>query len=188
VSSTVQPEGAAAVAAFAEQVPATGAVLHRCAGIAAARTAVAEILSSLAETAGRDSGGQPTVAATEAAVALLPDGIDAATAARHLPYLDLAVSTAVLGVAETGSLLLAPRTRWDRLLGILARVHAVAVDEDDVRPSLDDVATSVAAADLPYLSLVTGPTRTADIERVITIGAHGPAAVHVLLIARGAHA
>jgi L-lactate utilization protein LutC len=59
----------------------------------------------------------------------------------------------------------------------------VAVAERDVRRSLDDGVGMLDATAAPYVSLVTGPTRTADIERVITIGAHGPAALHVLILA-----
>jgi len=174
---------AAVVDAFAEQVGVTGATLHRCADLAAARTAVATIMSTLAET-----NALPAVAATEAAAGLLPDGVVPVTAGQRPPYLDLGVSTAELGVAETGSLLLAPRSRWDRLLGILARVHVVAVAEGDVRASLDDLPAATRSISAPYVSLVTGPTRTADIERVITIGAHGPRALHVLLLAEPLHA
>jgi len=172
------------VDAFAEQVQATGATLHRCATVADARRAVAEILSSLAETA----PPPPTVAATESATRLLPDDLAQTGADQHAHYLDLGVSTAVLGVAETGSMLLAPSSRWDRLLGILARTHVVAVAERDVRASLDDLPAALHHDAAPYLSLVTGPSRTADIERVITIGAHGPRALHVLLVTEWAHA
>jgi L-lactate dehydrogenase complex protein LldG len=173
---------AAVVAEFAEQVRATGATLHRCPSVMAGQLVVAEIVQSLAE---RDV---PAVAATKSAMPLLPDGVQPVVAEQRPAYLDLAVSTAVLGVAETGSVLLAPRSRWDRLLGILARVHVIAIAEQDVRGSLDDVAGAVTDSDAPYLSLVTGPTRTADIERVITVGAHGPAAVHVLLLGESLHA
>jgi L-lactate dehydrogenase complex protein LldG len=134
-----------------------------------------------------ETGEPRAVAATTQAAALLPPGVDPVVAAQRPPYLDLGISIAVLGVAETGSMLLAPRTRWDRLLGILSRVHAIAVAEQDVRASLDDLAAALHSADAPYLSLVTGPTRTADIERVITIGAHGPATVHVLLVGEALH-
>jgi L-lactate dehydrogenase complex protein LldG len=174
---------AAAVAAFCEQVPATGAVLHRCATVAEARAAVAQILSELDTTS-----GHPGVAATGLALPLMPGGLPLVTPEQHPDHLDLAVSTALLGIAETGSVLLAPRTRWDRLLGVLARVHVVAVAETDVRASLDDIAALAEGVDAPYLSLVTGPTRTADIERVITIGAHGPAVLHVLLLGEPLHA
>ncbi len=180
---TAQPpaatmSGAAIVERFAERVRATGAVLHRCAGVDDARQVVAGIVSQLSETT--EARG---VAATASAAVHLPDDAGVVKAADRPPYLALGVSTAVLGIAETGSLLLAPASRWDRLLGILARTHVVAVAEADVRESLDDLPAALASSGAPYHSLVTGPTRTADIERVITIGAHGPAVLHVILLA-----
>lgn len=162
---------------FAERVRASGAVLHASATVADAQRIVAEILAEVRATS--QAAG---VAATSQARPLLPQGISPITAEDRPPYLDLGISTAVLGIAETGSVLLAPQSRWDRLLGILARVHVVAVAEADLRPSLDDLPAALDRSDAPYHSLVTGPTRTADIERVITIGAHGPAMLHVVLL------
>jgi L-lactate dehydrogenase complex protein LldG len=166
------------VDAFAQACRGTGAVVHRCAGRAEARSLLAGLLSGMATTP-----DQPTVAAAGSAALLLPAGVVTVTPEGHGPYLDVAVSPATAGIAETGSLLLAPATRWDRLMSALARVHVVAVAERDVRRSLDDVVGMLDATAAPYVSLVTGPTRTADIERVITIGAHGPAALHVLILA-----
>lgn len=162
---------------FSERVRATGATLHACATVADAQRVVAGIAAQA-----RATSGAAGVAATSSAQALLPRGISPVTADDRPPYLALGISTAVLGIAETGSVLLAPRSRWDRLVGILARVHVVAVAEADVRPSLDDLPAALDAGAAPYHSLVTGPTRTADIERVITVGAHGPAVLHVVLL------
>jgi L-lactate dehydrogenase complex protein LldG len=167
----------ATVERFAERVRATGALLHPCATLDEARRAVAGIVSELAET--DEARGAAT---TSRAAVLLPDGVTPVGGEDRPSYLALGISTAVLGIAETGSLLLAPRSRWDRLVAILARVHAIAVAERDLRASLDDLPAALASSDAPYHSLVTGPTRTADIERVITIGAHGPAVLHVLLL------
>jgi L-lactate dehydrogenase complex protein LldG len=168
---------AATTRLFAERARASGALLHSCATIAEARRVVAGIVAEV-RTASETAG----MAATSRAQPLLPQGVRPVTAEDRPPYLALGISAAVLGIAETGSVLLAPRSRWDRLLGILARVHVVAVAEADLRPSLDDLPAALDGSDAPYHSLVTGPTRTADIERVITVGAHGPAVLHVLLL------
>jgi L-lactate dehydrogenase complex protein LldG len=162
---------------FTERARATGAVLHPCATLAEARSVVAGIVAQVRATS--DAAG---LAATSRARPLLPDGVTPVTAEDRPSYLALGISAAVLGIAETGSLLLAPESRWDRLLGILARVHVVAVAEADLRQSLDDLPATLDGSAAPYHSLVTGPTRTADIERVITIGAHGPAVLHVLVL------
>ncbi len=101
---------------------------------------------------------------------------------------DLGVSTALLGVAETGSVLLGSNVPEHRLVGMLARTHAVVVLAGTIVASLDDAAlelrrvTAPGQRQLRYCGLVTGPSRTADIERVLTVGVQGPRALHLILI------
>ena len=55
--------------------------------------------------------------------------------------------------------------------------HLVLVPEDRILPGLEDLleaAASELAGPAGFLSLITGPSRTADIEKVLTIGVHGP--------------
>lgn len=98
----------------------------------------------------------------------------------------LGVSLARLAVAETASVLLAEPTLDDRAIGMLAVVQLVVCPTDGLVPSLDEAAPVLAAlAARPggaYATLVTGPSRTADIERVLTVGVQGPARLAVLFV------
>jgi L-lactate utilization protein LutC len=97
---------------------------------------------------------------------------------------DAGVSIARLGVAETGSVLL-HSTSEDRRVELCVDVHVVLLDSAALTPTLDSafaVLRDIAAHPPAYASLVTGPSRSADIERQITIGVHGPRALHVLLL------
>jgi L-lactate dehydrogenase complex protein LldG len=104
---------------------------------------------------------------------------------------DLGVSTALLGVAETGSLLMGSNAQEDRLVGMLSRTHVVLLDGKTIVPSLNDAAsafrrlTSPGPEQLRYVGFVSGPSRTADIERVLTIGVQGPKALHIVVIEGG---
>jgi len=51
-----------------------------------------------------------------------------------------------------------------------------------VVPTLGALLTKLGPRDTRYLALITGPSRTADIERVLTIGVHGPGRLVVLLV------
>jgi L-lactate dehydrogenase complex protein LldG len=100
---------------------------------------------------------------------------------------DGGVSSATLGVAETGSVLL-HSTSEDRRVELCVDVHLVLLDVATLVPTLDPafrVLRDLSALGRAYVTLVTGPSRSADIERQITIGVHGPRALHILLLERG---
>jgi L-lactate dehydrogenase complex protein LldG len=98
----------------------------------------------------------------------------------------LCVSFAKAGIAATGSLLLDVADPQERSFTALPPVHAVFIKASSLVPDLyaihDLLASELAAAKTAYLSLTTGPSRTADIERVLTIGVHGPKELHVLVL------
>lgn len=98
------------------------------------------------------------------------------------------VSRAVLGLAETGSLVVTDGLA-DRLVRMLAPVHILVLDSDGIVPGLDEAGiflrehvTTTGDSAARYVSFITGPSRTADIEMSLTVGAHGPAELHVALL------
>jgi L-lactate dehydrogenase complex protein LldG len=54
--------------------------------------------------------------------------------------------------------------------------------EDGIAATRDRILTLHAQGKPSYFSWVTGPSRTADIERVLTIGVHGPRELHILIV------
>jgi L-lactate dehydrogenase complex protein LldG len=99
------------------------------------------------------------------------------------------LSGAELAIAETGSVLLAENSLEARVVSMLTLTHFVLVSEDGLVPMLDDAAVILqrlarAGADQRhYISFVTGPSRTADIERTLTIGVQGPKTLCVVIVA-----
>lgn len=87
-----------------------------------------------------------------------------------------------LGIAETGSVLLVEEHSSDRAVSMLPPVVVQLLDHTDIRPTLDALLERVFAAPPTFASLTTGPSRTADIERALTIGVHGPHDVHVVIL------
>ncbi|GHO82766.1 LutC/YkgG family protein [Dictyobacter formicarum] len=98
------------------------------------------------------------------------------------------LSNAELAIAETGSIMLAENTLEARVVSMLTLTHFVLIHAQDLFPMLDDAGvrlqqlTKAGPEQKRYISLVTGPSRTADIERTLTIGVQGPKAVCVLFI------
>src|SRR5207248_3345923 len=90
------------------------------------------------------------------------------------------LSGAELAIAETGSVLLAENSLEARVVSMLSLTHFVLVHKSKLAPILDDAAvilqrlTNSGSDQRHYVSLVTGPSRTADIERTLTIGVQGP--------------
>jgi L-lactate dehydrogenase complex protein LldG len=97
---------------------------------------------------------------------------------------DAGISAARLGVAETGSVLLASSSD-DRRVELCVDVHLVLLDAAALVATLDGALGAlreISARSPGYASLVSGPSRSADIERQLTIGIHGPRALHILLV------
>jgi L-lactate dehydrogenase complex protein LldG len=97
---------------------------------------------------------------------------------------DLGVSVARLAVAETGSLLVHSNAA-DRRAELCVDVHVVLVAVSDLRATLDEALRrirDISTGGRSYVSLLTGPSRSADIEMQPAVGVHGPREVHVILV------
>jgi hypothetical protein len=96
------------------------------------------------------------------------------------------VSLAWRGVAENGSLVLLSGPENPTSLNFLPDHHLVVLRATDLVPHLEQVWT--ALRDLGEggwprtVNVITGPSRTADIELTIQLGAHGPRSLHVFLV------
>jgi L-lactate utilization protein LutC len=88
-------------------------------------------------------------------------------------------------VAETGTLALGARAQQGRLVSLLPPKYLAIVEAAQILPDLFDLFAALEPArhDLPSnLALVTGPSKTGDIELKLTTGVHGPGEVHLLVI------
>lgn len=103
---------------------------------------------------------------------------------KHLGGVDVGFTVAQGGFAETGSLVIDSDSEELRLATMLCEVHVCVLPVSALREKSYDVAeqTRQLASDGPsYVAYVTGASRTADIERVLAIGVHGPLEMHILL-------
>ena len=99
------------------------------------------------------------------------------------------VAAALFAVAETGSLVVREATAADRSACWLAERLWLLVPASAVEATLDAALGRIAALageGAPYVTLMSGPSRTADIERILTIGVHGPRELRVVLVGGGA--
>lgn len=99
-----------------------------------------------------------------------------------------AVTTARSGIAQTGSLVLWPTPDEPRLMSLLPPIHVVLVDKTQILDSLaDTMAVQGWAGGMPTNAvLVSGPSKTADIEQTLAYGVHGPKELIVLVLGENA--
>lgn len=96
------------------------------------------------------------------------------------------VTAAVAGIAETGTILMVSGPEHPTTLNFLPDNHVVVLRADQIVGSYED-GWDILRARFPgvlprTVNLVTGPSRTGDIEQQIQLGAHGPRRVHVILV------
>ena len=103
---------------------------------------------------------------------------------RHLGGIDLGLTVCDLGIAETGTLVLNSASEEVRLATMVSETHVAVLPVSKLRATSYDAEAELLAfmADTPsYLAFITGASRTADIERVLALGVHGPLELHILL-------
>jgi L-lactate dehydrogenase complex protein LldG len=91
------------------------------------------------------------------------------------------VSRAIYGLADTGSVVLAASSEEPRANSLLPDVHITLLAEDVILAGLDELFAAIGDELPSALAIVTGPSRSADIEQKLAVGVHGPGEVHVVL-------
>ena len=99
------------------------------------------------------------------------------------PALDGAETSAALyGLADTGSVVLAASPEEPRARSLLPDRHVTLLREDSILPGLAELFAALGGELPSALAIVSGPSRSADIEQRLTTGVHGPREEHVVLL------
>ena len=89
-------------------------------------------------------------------------------------------------VAQTGSVCVTSLSSGGRALSVLPPHHLVIARRGqllaDLAAAYEDLAIKYASGYPSFISLISGPSRTGDIERILVLGAHGPKKLTVLLV------
>jgi L-lactate dehydrogenase complex protein LldG len=97
----------------------------------------------------------------------------------------IAVTDCFAGVAETGTLVLLSDAGRDSRLNFVSQTHIVIVEASSIVGPYEDVWTRLTEANISMpraVNFITGPSRTADIEQTLELGAHGPGEIHVMIV------
>jgi L-lactate dehydrogenase complex protein LldG len=164
-------------------VAAAGRQLHALLAEAGARSAVCwkhELLERM---------GIAELLAAPGVTMLDYDGLTALAAndrRQRLLECDVGITSCDWAIAETGTLVMCSRPGQERLASLLAPMHIAVVERRQIVPDLIDVFWLLDERghnQLPSnLTLITGPSKTGDIELQLTTGVHGPGKWRVIVI------
>ena len=98
------------------------------------------------------------------------------------------LTAADYAIAETGTIVLSSDEQNALLVSLLPAVHIALVRSSQIAATLDEVISKIGKERIGRLdpsrsvTLITGPSRTSDVELVLSIGVHGPKELHVIII------
>ena len=104
---------------------------------------------------------------------------------QHLGGIDVGLTFADYGIAETGTLVIDSCSEEIRLATMISEVHVAILPAGRIVAAADDLAGVLGrtmARPGNFTAFITGASRTADIERVLAVGVHGPLALHILIL------
>ena len=95
----------------------------------------------------------------------------------------ISLTTCIAGVAETGTLVLKSSPTSPTTLNLLPDIHCVVLRKEQIIGGYEDAWDLVRQAKLPRtVNFITGPSRSADIEQKLLMGAHGPKRLVIFLL------
>jgi L-lactate dehydrogenase complex protein LldG len=172
---------------FKARAEAVSAEVHRCASKA---DALDFILAFLKEQSVADAYQSRAVWANGP----LLDGVDCERLAREIPGLTfdvtrdaaeaskIGISQMECAISDTGTLVTDAAPVARRLVSALPAIHVAVVPTQAIEADMAGALARVPPERCGYITMITGPSRTADIERVLTIGVHGPSRLVILFV------
>ena len=176
------------VATFREQLVAAGGTCHVVADAAAAIAkvlALAQAKSAKKALLGHgpfvDSLALTAPLRTAGLDVLGPDGLTPQTARDPFFAADVGITGVDYLIAETGSVVLLAKPGEPRSFSLLPPVHIAVAERRQILPDLFDL--FAGRKEMPSgLVLITGPSKTGDIELKLVTGVHGPGEIHVVVV------
>lgn len=102
--------------------------------------------------------------------------------ARDYETAQVTIEEVSAAIAETGSIVCQSTGGKTAQASLLPSHHVALVPRENILATLDDFFALYAASPPTNMTLITGPSRTADIELNLVIGAHGPARLDIIVV------
>ena len=112
--------------------------------------------------------------------------LDAGDYKNQFDKVDVGITGVDYAIAETGSCILFASNMVSRAISLMPEIHICIVEKSQIVPDLDVVFAIyrdfILNQSSKYFNIMTGPSRSADIEQTLVTGVHGPGEVHMVLI------
>ena len=170
------------IASFITRIEALAGETAHVPDAAAARAFVAEA------TAGMSAVASNSPYLEECGITSLPgvhSGIRGVVELTELcARVDIGISSADYALSDTGTLVMLASPAEARLVSLLPPAHLAVVPRERILTGLDELFTILPnpAAQTSSMVLITGPSRTADIEQILVRGVHGPGQITVVIV------
>ncbi|MEJ7737394.1 MAG: LUD domain-containing protein [Chitinophagaceae bacterium] len=99
-----------------------------------------------------------------------------------LEHIDLAIINGHFGVAENASVWVTEDQMSERVLPFICQYLAAIIYEKDIVATMHEAYDRIGMADYGFGTFIAGPSKTADIEQSLVLGAHGPKGMTVFII------
>jgi L-lactate dehydrogenase complex protein LldG len=108
---------------------------------------------------------------------------DSTTVSPHsLQDVELTVLSAYWGVAENGAVWLKEEPSFQRVLPFISQHLAIVLQSNNIVATMHDAYEKIGMESYGYAAFIAGPSKTADIEQSLVLGAHGPRTMTVFLM------
>lgn len=102
--------------------------------------------------------------------------------AHHLENVELAVIRGHFGVAENGAIWITEEQMGHRALPFIAQHLAVIIKAEDIVPTMHEAYLRISDSEYGFGTFISGPSKTADIEQSLVLGAHGARSATVFIL------
>jgi L-lactate dehydrogenase complex protein LldG len=172
----------ARIASFRTRIEALAGKTHSARSVGDAFEYVARIIS------GRTAVASNAPILRECGITALPGVQTGVTDREELRALCATAAVGITGadyaLADTGTLVLLSSQQEARMISLLPPVYIAIVERKRLLTGLDELLTVLPspAEQTSSMVLITGPSRTADIEQILVRGVHGPGEIHVVVV------